>query len=382
MRYTYLSSLGFGLHTDVLSEHFRDHASDELEHAQRVSRWIVDLGGMPPTEMSPVEQFCGSIDQAIGWLIEAEIVGIQKYNIAYELACATNSLGLKHDLGEILSKEYEHMSDLMNMTASHFLDNDTVIIMANMKQANKKKAVSVRDAVNWLQSAMAQYATDYQNAPSETQQLALELIESNITDTWNTPDSEEKTRSLQGLKELYQMVQAADQQQWLDTHSMIFFPGMGTGTGPSSQDIMEQIEPQKMVTMEDVEKMPPAAPEEPAPARQQPEPVEERRPVEKEITQFISVYEPGKSSKGEPTLEAEVGDRVKNLTLSGPNIPPPRRPGRSKWNEGEITEILNKNNFKVSTEMGEQTWNILQDRIEVDSRTYEEFRAKERARRT
>ena len=72
---------------------------DELEHAELVSRWIVDLGSVPPTDMPCVEQFCGSTDEAIHWLIEAEVVGIHKYNAAHALSCGLPGLHLGALLG-------------------------------------------------------------------------------------------------------------------------------------------------------------------------------------------------------------------------------------------------------------------------------------------
>jgi bacterioferritin (cytochrome b1) len=110
MRYNYLSALGHGLYTDILSEHFKRHAYDELEHAEMINRWIVDLGGVPPTAFPPVEQFCGTTEEAVCWLVDAEIEGLAKYTIARELAC--DLPGLQAEIDGILLVEHEHLSDL------------------------------------------------------------------------------------------------------------------------------------------------------------------------------------------------------------------------------------------------------------------------------
>lgn len=371
MRYTYLSSLGYGLNTDALSEHFRDHGSDELEHAECISRWLVDLGGYPPTDHEPVEQFCGSTTQAIEWLIEYEVSGIKKYNHAYELACTLNIPGLKYDIGKIVSKEHEHLSDLMNMVAPHIIDNSTVVIVArhNPKLAssmliNQKIAVSMSEAINWLQTALSPYYHDYKDDPNETKQIALELIEGQVTDVWNMQEFQGKQQYLRGLKELYQMVQSADEQQWLDTHNIIF----PRSEEPEQQvpstfeDIMQHIEPPEQVTMEDVEND-----DNTHVIQQQETPVvEEERPIE-QVLEF-KVFEPGKSRRpgAEPTKEVNVGDKIKNMTLTGPGVPNPGRPGRASWNEGEIIEIISPKQVKVLTPKGEQVWDSRQDKLELD----------------
>ncbi len=122
MRYTYLSSLSFVLHTDTLSKEFREHASDELEHAEIVSRWIVDLGGVPPTSLPIVEQFCGSTEEAVLWLIDAEIIGIEKYSLVHMIAVGMP--GFQADVGEILQKEHEHLSELTKLISPHFSEGD------------------------------------------------------------------------------------------------------------------------------------------------------------------------------------------------------------------------------------------------------------------
>jgi len=133
MRYTYLSSLGYGLHTDALHCQFEEHALDEIEHAKRINHWIVDLGGIPPTDIPPVEQYIGSIEGAIEWILEAELVGIKKYNYAHELAIALGLPGLQSEIGNILEKEHEHTREMLNYVAPHMVSGDqvTMIMVAN-----------------------------------------------------------------------------------------------------------------------------------------------------------------------------------------------------------------------------------------------------------
>ena len=202
MRYTYLSSLGFGLHTGPLKCQFEEHAMDELDHAKRVTHWLIDLGGMPPTEVPCVEQYAGSTEGAIEWILEAELVGIRKYNYASELAVCLNMPGLASEIGTILEKEHEHSREMFNLIAPHMLSEDQVTMVVVAHSFHKFSIHGgeifnrlVRRAVDHTQTTWQELEGEQQ--PQQFQQYLSEAIDNAIQHvTQQYPDTKELLKVL------------------------------------------------------------------------------------------------------------------------------------------------------------------------------------------
>jgi bacterioferritin (cytochrome b1) len=418
MRYAYLSALRFGPFADALIEHFEEHYDDELEHASVVRRWIVDLGGVPPTDMSPVEPYNGSLEGALEWLLEAEIDGINKYQLANALA--DGIAGLQNDIGEILSEEHEHVSDLMKWTQNSFgnveSDDPVIIVLAASykkfasdfrsfrRYANiKKRADNVRDYLKEVLQ-MAWYKFEYDYTPEKAQQYVLEDTQKMVENLWERHKSGEDVRSaLQFYVNLYKTVQSRNPQQWEAMHAWVWPDYQEWLASDAKQEIktedekvpfsqlMEQhVEPElKKPTQPKVD-----IPKQVQPALGQPIPKQQkidmlkkmvefpgrgeetRRPIEQAGTIFV--YDAGKSRTGkEPTIEVSAGDRVKNMTLSGEGIPETGRPGRAKYTEGVIEEITPDGLLLVNTGSGKQEWNPDVDLIEIDAREREKILSKQ-----
>ena len=252
LRYTYLSALGWGLHSDTLREHFQEHCSDELEHAKLVSRWIVDLGCLPPCDFpseQPPDTFNNPSD-AIGWLLGAEIDGVNLYHQVLELACGIP--GLEADIEEILQCEHEHISDLMRLYERPVDVSDTVIIVAahNPERAlriasHKKEAIVWSQAIDMLRGILAPHTNKPMYNIEEGQRIALEGIEDLITEWWPKRETPEVKRNLQNWKLLYEMIQ--DTKSWQELHQQMFPDFQPKSLKPHEElgfgDIMEQIDP-------------------------------------------------------------------------------------------------------------------------------------------
>lgn len=260
MRYTYLSSLGYGLQTDALQYQFEEHAHDELAHAKRVRHWIVDLGGMPSTQMAPVEQYTGTVEGAIEWLLEYELVGIKKYNYAAELADAIGLHGLSSEIGNILEKEHEHTREMFNYIAPHMIggggDDTTMIVVANAFRRFAihggvyfkelvvdrfadflKRAVEYTDTT-WQELEQEQQASQPQfqqyltsaidNAmqavtkkypkneellkvlPEESRKWMVQDVENQVRDLWTRKDSPDARSGIMFLKSLHDWLNAPE----------------------------------------------------------------------------------------------------------------------------------------------------------------------------
>jgi len=424
MRYTYLSALRFGPFADALIEHFEEHYNDELEHASVVRRWIVDLGGVPPTDMSPVEPFNGPLDDALQWLLEAEIDGINKYQLANALADGIT--GLQNDIGEILSQEHEHVSDLMKWIQPTFgadEDDPVIIVLAASykkfaadtkvfrRYANiKKHADDVKDYLKeTLQMAWDKLEDSY--TPSTARQYVLKDTQKMIEGLWERHQAGEDVRSaLQFYVNLYKTVESRNEQQWEAMHNWVwpdYQEWLTSDTKPEEQQKVEKVPfTQLMEQHVGPELTKPAQPKvdiqkqvQPSlgqqPTQQNPhqqkidmlkkmvefpsrgeEPQETRRPIEQAGTIFV--YDAGKSRTGkEPTIEVGTGDRVKNMTLSGEGIPDAGRPGRAKFTEGVIEEVTPDGLLLVNTGSGKQEWNPDVDLIEIDAREREKILSKQ-----
>ena len=239
MRYTYLSVLGHGLHTDTLKEHFEEHAQDELRHAKLVSRWIVDLGDAPPTQIPCIEQLAASSEESIQWLLKAELDGANKYQIAMELAEGIH--GLQNDIGDILSEEHEHISDLMKML-SQFKDktDDAVTLVVVASAYNKfvrsgsfkrfashhKIAGALEDFIKEeLQLAWDKYEMDY--TPEKGRQYVEDEAKKHIQNLYNRLTVEEDQSAkpaLQFYTNLYKYVVDPKVKGGWTTYHKSFWP--------------------------------------------------------------------------------------------------------------------------------------------------------------
>lgn len=249
MRYVYLSSLGYGLDTDQLTSHFEEHASDELEHAYIIRRWLVDLGGMPPTDVPVIEPFFGSIDDAVMWLFEAEVEGLELYTVAHELANSLGMFGLVNDIETNMSSEHEHMSDLQHLVQPHLAPAGmtTIVVMANKfrrfaaaggeffqdlvvdkiiglyARTGRKLAQVQHASLNDYLTSMFDEASykAYQKFGDDTQKIKEELpsvaydlikedVENTVRDLWKNKHKPEAKSGLEFYKEVYQWLNSPE----------------------------------------------------------------------------------------------------------------------------------------------------------------------------
>jgi bacterioferritin (cytochrome b1) len=397
MRYTYLSTLPYGMDTDTVHEHFGEHAGEELGHAAVISRWIVDLGALPPTEMRPVEQFQGSLEEALEWLLQAEIDGINKYQIAHE--AAEGIFGLQNDIDDNLSAEHEHLSDIMNFlepvtqAAETDEDEDVIIVIASnyrkfvasggfkrfastQKQANNFSGF-LRDVLE-----MAWFKYEYDYTPQKGLEYAREDAKKTLTNIHErlVGGDQSARDSAQFFIGLYKwLVSPQTERGWLQIHYSIWpeYHLDPAWQDPEAEQEQKQVEQkakpsfeQVMTETEQELKKTPAAPAQPAPAAPQPQQTPSKRSPElmQALEKRIEVYDAGKSNdpNAEVMFAAGPGDRVKNMDLAGEGIPPPGRPGRSGWTEGVIKEITREGVIVVETPKGIQQWDPNADRIEID----------------
>ena len=399
MRYTFLSALRYGLHTDTLQEHFEEHAEDELEHAHLVSRWIVDLGGLPPTTIPYIEQIHTGAQDALEWLLNAEIEGINKYQVAHQ--AAEGIFGLQNDIGDLLSTEHEHLSDIIKflepMSQGVEEDDDTIIILANTFRQNrnslhkfasiKKNAQSMTEYLHDLLQ-MAWYKHEYNYTP----ELGLEYIREDTKKTLmnlheRIKEGDQGARqSAKFFIDLYQWLQTMNKDSWLQQHSKIWpqyhsDPAWG-GYEDSDEPAEEQVkkpsfEQVLQETQEETKKPVVQAPQIQSPVRPSRSP-ELMEAMEKRI----EVYDAGKSN--DPNTDAVFsvgpGDRIKNMDLEGAGIPPPGRPGRSQWTEGTIKHVTRGGLLVVETPKGEQTWDPSANRLEIDARDRAKYLSQEKVK--
>lgn len=361
MRYTYLSALGYGFHTDSLKFQFEDHAYDELHHAKLINKWIVDLGDMPPTEVPCVEQYTGSIEGAIQWILEAEIVGIKKYNYAYELSGALGLPGLQSEIGDILKREHEHTREMLNFISPHMLSGDqmTMVMVANsfrrfavhggelfqrliidrFADIRKKRAVEYTETT-WqelereeqaqqpqfqqylseaLDNAMQAITQQYQNdeellkvLPEESRKWMVQDIENQVQQLWSQRDTSDARSGILFYKDLYQWLNAPDTvNNWESIYSQ-YVPNwqeLFTKDWEQELDVGEEYQP----SMEDIFQYIQETGQ---------EPTEE---VVEEVQEQLQVTEPEPQITQEPQPTSEEPRRPiepgveKTLTILDPN---------------------------------------------------------------
>ena len=310
MRYTYLSSLGFGLHTDTLATHFEEHAQDELEHAELISRWIVDFGGAPPTDLAPVEQFCGSVEESLVWLAEAEMSGIHKYNDAYAIAAAVGIHGLENDIANIISKEHEHLSDLTKYVIPSLPSGESspLVIIAT------KIAQTGRNFIDYVGQVLS--GTDIKDMGEAREYVKARIIEDvePAYDIYRSGDESAKV-DLSEWMWYYQMLESMSDDEWEYMLVQALDPEFNLTR--SELDIDEEIPMEEV--LENTKQI---------------EPPKQRRPVEK------IMVKPPQGTIEEP---ASVGSYVYS---------------RSVGSEGQIKEILSEDKVRViNTKNGrEEVW--------------------------
>ena len=373
MRYTYLSSLGYGLHTDALHCQFEEHALDEIEHAKRINHWIVDLGGIPPTDIPPVEQYIGSIEGAIEWILEAELVGIKKYNYAHELAIALGLPGLQSEIGNILEKEHEHTREMLNYVAPHMVSGDqvTMIMVANAFRrfaANGgeffqhliidrfaeflKRAVEYTETTwqeleqeqqaqqpqfqqyltsaldNAMQAVTKQFPKDedlLKVLPEESRKWLVQDVESQVRDLWTRRNLPDARSGIMFYKSLYEWLIAPDTvsnweavyNQYVPNWQQLFKSdweqelAIEPGLQPSMEDIFQYIQDTgREPTKEVVEQAKEELQQVETPATtQQPSTEEPRRPIEPGIEKSLTIYDPITKKKD---MKVGIGDTVFN----------------------------------------------------------------------
>lgn len=416
MRYNYLSALGYGLYTDILAKHFKEHAYEELKHGEIISRWVVDLGFVPPTTIPVIEQFCGTTKEAINWLLDAEFEGISKYLIARELAC--NFPGLQADIDNILTIEHEHVSDLGKLVNPIFKETEdpTIIVVSslarntkfNCKKAQKKPfpdptqtpEAFIADYLKW---AADEYGEEY--TPKLGREFAkdkiiseLEYIDSLYQEVEQGRVDEDEFRSWVELAPIYISILdwlqlSTVENNWNSIHDTIW---------PDYQswlvsDMPEEVEPEEVEPEEDRERIirersklwktrKPSEEVEPV----ETEPIEEvdieslyrqtyeehgkelepeeTRPAEEEL-KTILVKHPKKKDE---VIEVGEGTSIRNLSIA--DTIPRGRPHRTQKSTGKIMEILPDGSVKVKTHSGkEEVW-YAEDEFELDLRELPKFR--------
>lgn len=343
LRYTYLSSLSYGFDTDQLADHFEEHANEELEHAKLISRWLTDFGGLPPTELPPVEQYVGSAQGAVEWLINYEIEGIEKYNIAYALANELCATGLQHDIGVLLSVEHEHLSDLTNLISPHLLSDDKVTMVMIAYKFNKfasqvpnlfkeliiNRFVSLGKTAGAEPSSIDDYLAEMielgrynvlqtesgevQLSQSDIETLQTTLpelvrewvvkdIENAVKILWDRRETEDITAPMEFYKEVYEWIRSPEvAERWLQLFNK-YSPDWQSWL---QSDWYEETPPQEF-SVEDILQQ--ISPEE-APVREPPVEEEVRRPVEEKVEEKIKILHPTKKTR---TFEVGVGDEIFN----------------------------------------------------------------------
>lgn len=343
MRYTYLSALGFGLNTDQLVNHFNIYSYSTLDHTKILNRWIIDLGGMPPTDIPEIDQYVGSTEGAIEWLVNAELDSIEIYNIAHTLASKLEMAGLQYDLGRILSRKHEDLSNLMDLIAPHTIDDITIIVLGNKlgKFANKAPSlykeliidrfeklgrvaagVSALDINTWLREMidLGRYgALELENnnieklqttLPERTREWIIKDIEDTVRNLWSRKEEEDVTSAMEFYREVYEWLNSPQViQGWLgifqaympDWQTWLLSDWYGEEKSEeqplSMEEIFQQVQPsegrEEVPTSEPALKVAPSKKEE--------------RPITERIEEKLKVYDPNTKKKD---LEVGIGDQV------------------------------------------------------------------------
>ena len=123
LRYRRHYFMAKGIHSDPVKAEFLEHAGEEMAHADRLAKRIVELGGEPNfspdglSERSHAEYVAGdSLSSMIKEDLIAERIAIESYRemIAY---LAGNDPTTQQMLKSILASEEEHADDMASLLA-------------------------------------------------------------------------------------------------------------------------------------------------------------------------------------------------------------------------------------------------------------------------
>jgi bacterioferritin len=121
LRYTFHYYMATGIHSQAVKEEFKEHASEEQEHAQRIAQRIKELGGKPDmnpavlTERSHSEYREGtSLADMIREDLVAERIAIETYREIIRFFGDRDPTS-RTMMEEILAKEEEHADDLTDL---------------------------------------------------------------------------------------------------------------------------------------------------------------------------------------------------------------------------------------------------------------------------
>jgi len=109
--YTVYSQVIKGAAYNNIAKELETHASEELEHALKISKQIDYFGGMPcvrPKEVKTSED----AKQMLQFDLENERVTIKNYRDRIRQAEAMGEFALSEVLREIIAQEQEHLTDL------------------------------------------------------------------------------------------------------------------------------------------------------------------------------------------------------------------------------------------------------------------------------
>lgn len=370
LRYVYLSALGYGLSSDSLIEHYEDHAKEELEHAEKITRWIVDLGGMPSTEVSPIEQFMGTAEDAAAWLLEAEIKSIDDYTMAHELAGELNLIGLQRDIAEIISVEHEHASDLGNYVTPHMLSGDdiTMVVVAGAFRRFASKTpelffeiifnkTAVFDADSYirdsLQTKLMYLLDDY--TPQRGREELLKKIVNLVNDLWEKRQTENVMPGLNFFKSIYEWLMSDDVvSNWDKIHDTVYLPGWQKWVSGDSNNVPEWMNADES---EELSEEPPkkeiSAPESAVPRR----PIETAIEEQTSKVQVLDAVNKGKKvdvGVGDVIFNSSQGKDLKNQGISASEA--------NKLSTGKIVSLTN-DSVTVDVDGDIQTWYLESDKI-------------------
>jgi bacterioferritin len=121
LRYKRHYFMAKGIHAESVAAEFKEHATEEQQHADQIAERITQLGGEPDfspeglTSRSHAEYVEGnSLEDMIKEDLVAERIAIDSYREMIEYL-GTNDITTRRMLEEILAKEEEHADDLASL---------------------------------------------------------------------------------------------------------------------------------------------------------------------------------------------------------------------------------------------------------------------------
>ncbi len=121
LRYMHDAYVASGIHSDPIAKEFRDHALSEQEHADRLAKRIVQLGGKPEldprgmVERSATEYVeAGTIAEMLRENLVAERIVIERYTEQIR-SLGDDDPTTRNILEDILEDEEEHAHELRQL---------------------------------------------------------------------------------------------------------------------------------------------------------------------------------------------------------------------------------------------------------------------------